>query len=269
MNWRRGAFRLWVAASAIWTLLTIAITFGPKMLTDAGHFDSHPPSGQATRLSAEIKLNGKIFEAPNQEAALAEGYRRGLLPPDMKDLYEEAQRRGLLPADSGKMAVNPDTGEVLYLDREANEWKPALTLVIPKTRELFGFSGKEWQKITLHGPGITRRIEDALRAAADQAEGRKEWVTVEFPGIGDVKLSPNFELLSGEEKKTRARELFELLKSRTETSLPSSPARFVLPSELVSPSFWITVLGPPAAVGIVLLLMGWIIAGFRRSEAKS
>jgi hypothetical protein len=216
MNWRRGVLRLWATASAIWMLVIIAITFGPRMLTDADSVGSHPPSGQAKHFSDddrtalmhtfEIKIDGKIFEveAPNQEAALVEAYRRGLLPPDMKAAYEEALRRGLLIAYSGKVAVNPDTGEVLYLDKEASEWRPALTLVIPKTRELFGFSGNEWQKITLHGPGIARRIEEALRDAADQEKDGKEWVTVNFPGIGDVKLSHNFELLSREEK-TRGR----------------------------------------------------------------
>jgi hypothetical protein len=34
---------------------------------------------------------------PTREELLAEGYRRGILPPDMKSAYEEAMRRGIVP----------------------------------------------------------------------------------------------------------------------------------------------------------------------------
>jgi len=132
----------------------------------------------------EISVKGNIFEvkAHTPEAAIVEAYRRGFLPPEEKAYYEEAQRRGWLHARCGKIAVNPDTGELLYLDREVKEWKQALAFVIPKTRELFGFTGDEWQKITAEGPGIKRRIQQALRGNADTAEAHKEWGTLEFTG---------------------------------------------------------------------------------------
>lgn len=54
--------------------------------------------------------------ADNQFELLAEGYRRGILPPDMKAAFEEAQKRGLFVASemqtSGKIPSNQPLGAV-------------------------------------------------------------------------------------------------------------------------------------------------------------
>jgi hypothetical protein len=50
--------------------------------------------------------------ADNRYELLAEGYRRGILPPDMKAAYEEAQKRGLFVASEMQASQQPDYGKM-------------------------------------------------------------------------------------------------------------------------------------------------------------
>lgn len=50
--------------------------------------------------------------ADNRYELLAEGYRRGILPPDMKAAFEEAQKRGLFVASDMQAAQQPDYGKM-------------------------------------------------------------------------------------------------------------------------------------------------------------
>ncbi len=43
---------------------------------------------------------------PTREEAMAEAYRRGLMPPQQRAAYEEAQRRGLVKAPSALDRAN-------------------------------------------------------------------------------------------------------------------------------------------------------------------
>ena len=63
------------------------------------------------------------------------------------------------------IATNPDTGDVMFLD-DAGKWSPAKTAVNPQTKEMMAFDGKDWQKVTTHGKGVFRYIDDAVRAIA-------------------------------------------------------------------------------------------------------
>jgi hypothetical protein len=117
---------------------------------------------------------------------------------------------------------------------------------------MFGLVSKKWKQISEQGrPGITRRIEDALR------DTNNEWVLVNFPDeIGDVMFSPNFEALSRDERNTAGREFFDTLKP---------PIKIQARSELLNPRFWIILLGPPISLGVPMLLVAWIVLGFRGS----
>ena len=49
---------------------------------------------------------------------------------------------------------------------------------------------------------------------------------------------------------------------------PAPPAGFVWDSQLHSPYFWVgQVFGPPAIAGVALLLLSWVIAGFRPPQS--
>lgn len=63
------------------------------------------------------------------------------------------------------VAVNPDTGDVVYLD-DKGQWSPAKTAVNPQTKEMQAFDGKAWQPVTTHGHGVLSYIDDAVRAIA-------------------------------------------------------------------------------------------------------
>jgi hypothetical protein len=237
---RRRLFRLWAAASLIWMLLIIAIAIGVKL-----HL--------GFRVSDRIK-SAPLQEAVDRERERQEAYKRGLLPEDFTTAYKEAVRRGLVSPSNEAFVVHTETGDILYRPAGAdNNWEPLVVAVVKNTREMFGLVSKKWKQISEQGrPGITRRIEDALR------DTNNEWVLVNFPGeIGDVMFSPNFEALSRDERNTTGREFFETLKPPIQTQ-----AR----SELLNPRFWITLLGPPISLGVPMLLIAWIVAGFRGSE---
>src|SRR6516165_4340543 len=237
---RRGLFRMWAAASLIWMLFIIAIAIGVKL--DLGF-----------RVSDRIK-SAPPQEAVDKERERQEAYKRGLLPENFKTAYEEAVRRGLVSLSNEAFVVHTETGDILYRPAGAdNNWEPLVVAVVKNTREMFGLVSKKWKQISEQGrPGITRRIEDALR------DTNNEWVLVNFPDeIGDVMFSPNFGALSRDERNTAGREFFETLKPAIEIR-----AR----SELLNPRFWITLLGPPISVGVPMLLIAWIVVGFRGSE---
>ena len=117
---------------------------------------------------------------------------------------------------------------------------------------MFGLVSKKWKQISEQGrPGITRRIEDALR------DTNNEWLLVNFPGeIGDVMFSPNFEVLSRDERNTAGREFLETLKP---------PIEIQPRSDLLNQSFWILLLGPPISLGVPMLLIAWIVLGFQQA----
>ena len=239
MNWRRGLFRLWAAASLIWMLLIIAIAIGAKL---------HPEF----RVSDRIK-SVPLREAVDREREREEAYKRGPLLEDLKTGYEEAVRRGLVSPSNEAFVVHNETGDILYRPAGAdNNWEPIVVAVVRNTREMFGLVSKKWKQISEQGrPGITRRIEDALRDTND------EWVLVNFPGeIGDVMFSPNFEVLSRDERNTAGREFLETLKP---------PIEIQSRSDLLNQRFWILLLGPPISVGVPMLLIAWIVLGFQQA----
>jgi hypothetical protein len=237
---RRGLFRLWAAASLIWMLSIIAIAIGAELhlgFRVSDRTKSVPPR-----------------EAVDKERERQEAYKRGPLLENLKTGYEEAVRRGLVSPSNEAFVVHTETGDILYRPAGAdNNWEPIVVAVVKNTREMFGLVSKKWKQISEQGrPGITRRIEDALR------DTNNEWVLVNFPGeIGDVMFSPNFEALSPDERNTAGREFFETLKP---------PIEIQARSELLNPRFWIILLGPPLSVGVPLLLIAWIVLGFRGSE---
>lgn len=49
----------------------------------------------------------------------------------------------------GRLAQNPDTGEVLFLDN--GQWKPAQRAVNPKTGEMVAYDGKDWVRVPSNG----------------------------------------------------------------------------------------------------------------------
>ena len=237
---RRGLFRMWAVASLIWMLFIIAIAIGVKL--DLGF-----------RVSDRIK-SAPPQEAVDKERERQEAYKRGLLSENLKTAYEDAVRRGLVSPSDEAFVVHTETGDILYRPAGAdNNWEPLVVAVVKNTREMFGLVSKKWKQISEQGrPGITRRIEDALR------DTNNEWVLVNFPGeIGDVMFSPNFQALSRDERNTAGREFFETLKP---------PIEIQARSELLNPRFWITLLGPPISVGVPMLLIAWIVLGFRGSE---
>jgi hypothetical protein len=235
-----GLFRLWTAASLIWMLLIIAIAIGAKL---------HPEF----RVSDRIK-SVPLQETVDRERERQEAYKRGPLLENLKTGYEEAVRRGLVSPSNEAFVVHNDTGDILYRPAGTdNNWEPIVVAVVKNAREMFGLVSKKWKQISEQGrPGISRRIEDALR------DTNNEWVLVNFPGeIGDVMFSPNFEALSRDERNTAGRGFFETLKPPIEKQGRS---------DLLNPRFWILLLGPPISVGVPMLLIAWIVRGFRSSE---
>jgi hypothetical protein len=214
----------------------------------------------AAKLHPEFRVSDRIKSAPlretvDRERERQEAYKSGPLLENLKTGYEEAVRRGLVSPSNEAFVVHNETGDILYRHAGAdNNWEPIVVAVVKNTREMFGLVSKKWKQISEQGrPGITRRIEDALH------DTNNEWALVNFPGeIGDVTFSPNFEVLSGRERNTAGREFFETLKP---------PSEIQARSDLLNPRFWILLLGPPISVGVPTLLVGWIVVGFRRSQA--
>jgi hypothetical protein len=69
---------------------------------------------------------------PTREELLAEGYRRGILPPDMKAAFEEAVRRGILPdpmkvMEAPKSMVPAHTTDIPEMDLQAAHTKMQAT----------------------------------------------------------------------------------------------------------------------------------------------
>jgi hypothetical protein len=159
------------------------------------------------------------------------------------------------PSDEA-FVVHNETGDILYRPAGAdNNWEPLVVAVVKNKREMFGLVSKKWKQISEQGrPGITRRIEDALR------DTNNEWVLVNFPDeTGDVMFSANFEALSPDERNTAGREFLETLKP---------PIEIQARSDLLNPRFWIRLLGPPISLGVPMLLIAWIVLGFRSSETS-
>ena len=144
------------------------------------------------------------------------------------------------------IAINSDTGEVLYIDRaDRDQWKHALLLVTPGSRELFAFDGHEWRQISTDG-GFARRIDSAL--SSHLAERDKAWRSIKISKDVAVQVSNDFEQLSPYEQAVRVRKFQNFHRDIQE--------------------FWITVLGPPVAARILLMFIGWVIAGFRSRRVK-
>lgn len=60
------------------------------------------------------------------------------------------------------LAVNPDTGEVVYLD-DRGQWQPAKRAVNPQTKKMLAFDGKDWSEIPSKGDGVMGYVKAALR----------------------------------------------------------------------------------------------------------
>jgi len=66
------------------------------------------------------------------------------------------------------IAVNPDTGDAVYLTPEG-EWAPAKTAVNPQTQEKLAFDGSQWQPMAAPRKSALGYIDDAVRALASGA----------------------------------------------------------------------------------------------------
>jgi hypothetical protein len=100
---------------------------------------------------------------------------------------------------------------------------------------------------------IARAIDSALRGITDRGEKDKNWRTVRMTdktGSGtDVRVSDNFEQLSPREQAQKVDEFIGLVRSPTD--------------KFFTYTFWAMLLGPPAAAGMLLLLIAWVLFGFR------
>lgn len=67
------------------------------------------------------------------------------------------------------IAVNPDTGETVYLD-DSGQWQKAQTAVNPETKEMLAFDGKQWAPVTPQNKeeskGVLGYVDDAVRSVA-------------------------------------------------------------------------------------------------------
>lgn len=96
-----------------------------------------------------------------QEDIWAEAYRRGILPPEKKALYEEAQRRGLVPGLDRSMGRR-------FLDNvEDAFWRSPAGFFTRQTSPLNAYAGREVAQRFLSDTERARREEYAARAAAD------------------------------------------------------------------------------------------------------
>lgn len=61
------------------------------------------------------------------------------------------------------IAVNPDTGEAVYLD-DGGQWQPAKRAVNPQTKEMLAFDGKDWKTIpSQKGKGVMGYVQSAIK----------------------------------------------------------------------------------------------------------
>jgi hypothetical protein len=63
------------------------------------------------------------------------------------------------------IAVNPQSGEVVYLD-DAGAWQKAQTAVNPQTKEMLAFDGKGWNPVPRQSKGVMGHIDDVVRKLA-------------------------------------------------------------------------------------------------------
>jgi hypothetical protein len=144
-----------------------------------------------------------------------------------------------------------NSGNVLYLDEP--EWKPALTMVYPPRRELFVLDSVGWRKKLSSNTDFGRTIDGALRGITDTGEKDKTWRTVRITDKNgsetDVRVSDNFEQLSPREQAQRVDEFIGLVRSPTD--------------KLFTYTFWATLMAPPAAAGIFLFFIAWVLSRFR------
>ena len=60
------------------------------------------------------------------------------------------------------LAVNPDNGQVVYLD-DQGQWQPAKRSVNPQTKEMLAFDGKDWSPISSKGKGVMGYVGAAMK----------------------------------------------------------------------------------------------------------
>lgn len=66
-----------------------------------------------------------------------------------------------------QLAVNPQTGEAVYLDKDG-QWKPAQRAVNPQTKEILAYDGAEWKPIEQKSLAakIFKGVDDTVRSIA-------------------------------------------------------------------------------------------------------
>jgi hypothetical protein len=109
MNLRRGLLRLWVVLAFVWAAATSWLLWdefasiksvGVLATVNGTKYQVTGPAGATVKEAYEHvireALAGEFGTSKDRRALLDSAYKRGILPADLKALYEEALRRGLV-----------------------------------------------------------------------------------------------------------------------------------------------------------------------------
>lgn len=115
---------------------------------------------------------GKEAGTLDKAEAMAEAYKRGLLPPDMKGAYEEAMRRGLVPGGEGLPASAAPTGPSIPGAPKKKTFSQEIDDGIEEAAASIPGGYKAWQN------SITNPKAKAFQPVIDEQGGRY------YPGVG-------------------------------------------------------------------------------------